>query len=260
MEPLPGIANLRDAGAVASGSLGTGVLLRSGHLSGLGSEAQAGLVDLGVTRVFDLRTADESGRRPDTLPAGISLSVVDVLADRPHSGAAAVASLINDHPDRAAIDDINDAVGGGRARDLMIETYRHLVSLPSAHTGYRAVLEGIASSPGASLVHCTAGKDRSGWAIALAQHLAGVRWEDILEDYLLSNAAMAEAYGPMLDAFAAEGGDAESLSHMIYVRPEYLNSAVTLVDHVFGGVDGYLTTAVGLREDGIRTLRRRLAP
>ena len=44
-----------------------------------------------------------------------SCVLIDVLADRPHSGAAAVASLINTHADRAAVEDINDAVGGGRA-------------------------------------------------------------------------------------------------------------------------------------------------
>jgi protein-tyrosine phosphatase len=142
----------------------------------------------------------------------------------------------------------------------MIETYRHLVSLPSAHTGYRTFLTGLALPDGSTVVHCTAGKDRSGWAIALAQHVCGVGWDDILEDYLLSNSAMAQEYGPMLDQFGEQGGDAESLSHMIYVRPEYLEAAVTLVEHVFGGIDGYLAAAVGMDAAAIRGIRTALAP
>jgi protein-tyrosine phosphatase len=235
-----------------------GIVFRSSQLSELTDPDQDALLGLGITDVFDLRTADEARRRPDRLPAGARLVLADVLADRPHSGAAAVATLVNDHADKAAVEEVNAAVGEGRARDLMIETYRHLVSLPSAHEGYRRVLVAIADSPGASVVHCTAGKDRSGWAIAVLQRLAGTQMDDVVADYLGSNAGMVRAFGPMLDAFAIEGGDAESLSHMIYVRPEYLDAAVTLMHHVYGGLDGYLETGLGLQPEQVRALRARL--
>ena len=53
--------------------------------------------------------------------------------------------------------------------------------------------------------------------------------DDVVADYLLSNEPMRRAYGPMLEAFAAEGGDAESLAHMMLVRPEYIDAAFTLM-------------------------------
>jgi len=154
---------------------------------------------------------------------------------------------------------VNNAVSNGRARDLMIETYQHLVSLPSAHLSYRTLLESLAAGTGSAVIHCTAGKDRTGWAIAVLQRLCGASMDDILADYLLSNAAMETAYRPMLDDFASAGGDAESLSHMIFIRPEYLDAAVTLMRDSYGDLDGYLTTGLGLDHLTIAALRDRLS-
>jgi protein-tyrosine phosphatase len=255
---LPSIPNFRDAGGLETGRLRPGLVYRSAQLSPLTDEDSARLLDLDVRAVFDLRTADEVAHRPDTLPRGLEAVVLDVLADRPHSGAAAVASLVTAKQDQTTVEDVNDAVSDGRARDLMIETYRLLVSLPSAHGAYRTLLASIAHGEGASVVHCTAGKDRTGWAIALLQRLGGASMDDIMADYLKSNAAMEGAYRPMLDSFAAAGGDAESLADMIFVRPEYLDAAVTLMRRVHGGLDGYLRTGLRVDEKTLAALRRRL--
>ena len=256
---LPGIPNFRDAGGLASGTLRPGVVFRSAQLVPLSTEDAQRLLDLDVRSVYDLRTLDEVDHLPDALPPGLQATVLDVLADRPHSGAAAVASLVTAKKDRTTIEDVNDAVRDGRARDLMIETYRYLVSLPSAHTAYRTLLASLAAADGASVIHCTAGKDRTGWAIAVLQRLCGASMDDIMADYLASNAGMETAYRRMLDDFAAAGGDAEALSHMIFVRPEYLDAAVTLMHHVYGGIDGYLTTGLGLESTTVGALRDRLA-
>lgn len=256
---LPGIPNFRDAGGLATGRLRPGRVFRSAQLSPLTDEDSARLLDLDVRAVFDLRTSDEVQHRPDTLPGDLAATVLDVLADRPHSGAAAVASLVTAKQDQTTIEDVNDAVSDGRAHDLMIETYRLLVSLPSAHSAYRTLLASIAHGEGASVIHCTAGKDRTGWAIAVLQRLSGASLDDVMADYLMSNAEMEGAYRPMLDSFAAAGGDAASLSDMIFVRPEYLDAAVTLMHRVHGGLDDYLRTVLRLDSATIDALRRRLA-
>jgi protein-tyrosine phosphatase len=255
------IPNFRDVGGLSTGSgrpMRRGVVYRASQLFGLSPQAGQELLALGVTHVFDLRTTAEVDHRPDALPDGITLTVDDVLADRPHSGATGVASLINEHADRASVDEINASVGNGRARNLMIETYQHLVTLPSAHRGYHALLTGIASCPGAAVIHCTAGKDRSGWAVALLQMVAGVDMPDVLADYLLSNEPMRLAYGSMLEAFAAEGGDAESLARMMLVDPDYLDAALSLMTRQFGDLEGYLVTGLGLETSDIDRLRARL--
>ena len=255
------LPNFRDAGGLATASgrlMRRGFVYRASQLYHLSPETGQALMALGVTNVFDLRTAGEVDHRPDALPAGITLTVDDVLADRPHSGATGVASLINEHADRASVADINASVGGGRAKSLMIETYQHLVTLPSAHRGYRALLTGIADSPGAAVIHCTAGKDRSGWAVAVLQLVAGVDMPDVVTDYLLSNEPMRRAYGSMLESFAAEGGDAESLAHMMLVEPDYLDAALALMTDQFGDLEGYLVAGLGLETSDIDRLRARL--
>lgn len=255
---LPDIPNFRDAGGLASGRLRTGRVYRSAQLFGLTPEQQEGLVALGVTDVFDLRTTSEVVHRPDSLPASITLTVDDVLADRPHSGAAEVATIVNQHADRATVDEINAVVSEGKAKQVMIETYQHFVTLPSAHRAYGGLLTGIARTRGAAVIHCTAGKDRSGWGIALLQLIAGADMDDVLADYLLSNGPMRQAYGPMLEAFAAEGGDAESLGHMMLVEPDYLDTALTLMRSQFGDLHGYLSRGLGLTTDDLDLLRARL--
>lgn len=241
------------------GSLRPGLVFRAPQLSGLTSEQSSALAAMGPIQVFDLRTTDEVDHRPDELPEGTSYALLDVLADRPHSGAAAVASLVTARDDDTTVQDINDAVSDGRAADLMIETYRYLVSLPSAHDGYRALLSTLAADARPAIIHCTAGKDRTGWAIAVLQWLAGASDDEVMADYLASNAGMEQAYRPMLDGFAAAGGDADALADMIFVRPEYLRAAVDLMQRVHGDLHGYLTQAVGLEPDEIERLSARLS-
>ena len=73
------------------------------------------MLNLDVRSVYDLRTLDEAEHRPDEVPSSIRVALLDVLADRPHSGAAAVASLVTAKQDRATVEEINAAVGQGRA-------------------------------------------------------------------------------------------------------------------------------------------------
>ncbi len=253
---LPELTNFRDAGGI--GSLRPGLVFRSAELSRLSDADGQALLDLGVTDVFDLRTWEEIEHRPDRLPAGIRLVVEDVLADRPHSGAAEVASLVNQYAEQAGTETINAAIGNGQAAQHMHDTYLHLVTLPSADAGYRSLFTELAHGQGGAVIHCTAGKDRTGWALAVLQLLGGATREEVVADYLGSNEPMRLAYGPMLDGFAADGGDADALEHMMLVFPEYLETALEYVDRVYGGVEGYLQRGLGLSDDDMAALRTRL--
>ncbi len=255
---LPDLPNFRDAGGLATGSLRPGVVFRSSQLADATEADQRALVTLGVTIVFDLRTARASAARPDQLPAGVRVVTLDVLADAPTSGATAMERLVTGNAAGADIGAINDAVGNGRAHALMIQTYRDLVLLPSARSAYRTFLEAFADGDGAAVVHCTAGKDRTGWAIALLQHIAGTSDDDIVADYLRSSDPIRLAYTPMLEAFGAAGGDATALADMIMVRPEYLSSAIATATDEFGSVDEYLRSGLGVDDETVARVRTRL--
>lgn len=256
--PVEDIPNFRDAGGLATGSLRRGVLYRSSQLSGTTDAQQDRLVDLGVTIVFDLRTSAETSSRPDRLPTTIQGVHLDVLADAPASGASSMEQLVagTGAPDIPAV---NAAIGDGRARAMMVQTYRDIVALPSARAAYRSMLQDFSSASGAAVVHCTAGKDRTGWGIALFQHIAGVGDDDIVADYLLSSAPITAAYTPLIEQFGGAGGDAAALSDLIMVRPEYLRSALETATEAHGSVDGYLRDGLGLDDAAIGAVRERLA-
>lgn len=265
MSPVPldvvqgAVPNFRDVGGLATpdGPMREGVVFRAAQLTRLEPHVQAALRELGVRTVVDLRTAEEIHHRPDTLPGDITLVVLDVLADRPHSGAAEVAALVNQYEERASVAAINAAIGDGQAEQHMRDTYRHFVTLPSAHSGYRTLFRGLAQGVGGAVIHCTAGKDRTGWAVAVLQLLAGAGIDDVVDDYLASNEPMRATYGRMLDDFAAQGGDSDALSHMMLVYPEYLDTALAIVRTEFGGIPEYLERGLGLAPVEIAALRKR---
>ena len=254
------VPNFRDAGGLptGTGSVRRGVVYRSAQMGRLTQSAQAALVGLGVGTVVDLRTAEESAHRPDNVPPTVEVVTIDVLADRPHSDVAEVADLVNQSERQASVAAINAAIGEGLAEQHMLETYRHFVTLSSAITGYGTLFTTLARRTTATVIHCTAGKDRTGWAVAILQLLAGATREDVMADYLESNEPMLATYGPMLEGFAALGGDADALSHMMLVHPEYLDSALTRIDAVHGGVHGYLVRGLGMDPEDVDRLRDRL--
>ena len=261
-DALADIANFRDAGGlpIDAGVMREGVLYRSARLSGLDDDGQDALLRIGVTDVFDLRTTEEVDQRPDQLPPAITLTLVNVLADRPHGGAVAVGTIARSSLDAATVGAINDALGVGRARDLMIDTYRDFATLPSALAGFGRVIRGVANAEGASIVHCTAGKDRSGWVLALMQLAVGASSDAVMADYLRSNEAMALAYGSLLEQFGEAGGDAESLARILYVEPDYLDAGFSELRGAFGGLGEYLRGGLKLEDALLDRLRARLLP
>ena len=103
---------------------------------------------------------------------------------------------------------------------------------------------------GAFLVHCSAGKDRTGFACALILHALGVSEATVLEDYLLTNEAM-DYEGYVLKRIRSRlwadlEADRESTMALFGVRPEYLRSAYDAIAAEFEGVEHYIEQAIGL--------------
>ncbi len=158
---------------------------------------------LGIRTVFDLRTEAERQAEPDRLPDGTQLVVCDVLADSQQTAPAELESIVTD-PSVA-----DRVLGGGRAEALFEQAYRDIVSLPSALTAYRRMFTSLlddAHRP--ALLHCTTGKDRTGWGAAATLTLLGVSEADVRADYMITNRDLLPALKPYFDRFAAAGGDA----------------------------------------------------
>ena len=252
---IPGTWNARDVGgrAVPVGAtepLRTGVLLRTAGLSRLTPEGVAALEALGVTVDLDLRGEDEVERDgQDVVPA-----TTRVVPRRMDPGAG-VGHALRASSDGAGSDDAEDSeersadtaamigqlIGSkdpqALARAMMHGVYATFVTDPGIRRTVGAALQDVADADGAVVVHCSAGKDRTGWIVALVQHVCGVSDEDRLAEYLASGAAV--------DGIAAvippiPGLDKEALTPLLGVEPEYLQGAWTLAEQEFGSIDGYL--------------------
>ena len=251
------VPNFRDIGGYAiagGGRVRTGVLYRSAALSGLADADLPAFRSLGIRTVFDLRTGDERGTRPDRTPPGVRTAVLDVLADAAGSAPAQLESVLSDPAAAARM------LGDGGAAPLFEQGYRDIVTLPSALRSYRQFfteLADAASRP--ALVHCTTGKDRTGWATAATLMLLVVAADDVMNDYLRTNRDLLPALQPLLDEFAAAGGDPGLLRPVVGVEPAYLQTAIAEMRARFGSIEWYFSDGLGLPDGTIAALRAALS-
>ncbi|MFW6092624.1 MAG: tyrosine-protein phosphatase [Pseudomonadota bacterium] len=247
--PLPGAVNLRDFGGYTTED-GRRVrrrrLFRSGTLTHLSEEARARFSELNVDLICDLRRPDEKSREPTPFPYHAPRRL-EIPID-PGSATAMRERLAMDGLSLKERIDFMVGINRDLARDHA-EDYARM---------FEALLE---LDDGAFLVHCSAGKDRTGFACALILHSLGVDEETVLEDYLLTNEAM-DYEGYVLPRMAAhfersETPDREAVMALAGVRPEYLRAAFDAIEAEFEGVEHYIERAVGLDAAARELLRSR---
>jgi protein-tyrosine phosphatase len=250
---IASVPNLRDLGGYSTHDgrrVRTGLVYRSGQLDRLDGDDARAFARLGIRSVYDLRTEHERTKHPDQLPPGTRHVVVDVLADLADAAPARLERLISD-PKAAG-----DALGNGKATELFTYGYRVFVSFDSARAAYRRLFTGLADGANRpALFHCTAGKDRAGWAAAALLLLLGVSDDLVMHDFLLSNRYVLPAYQSVLDAFELRGGDPRLLQPLLGVQEAYLSASLDEVRHNFGSIEDYFATGLGIDEARQRALR-----
>lgn len=236
--PLEGAVNLRDFGGYATADrrrVRRGRLFRSGTLTYLSDQACRDFQALDVRLICDLRRPDEAAEEPTPLPSHAPRRL-----EIPIDPGSAVTM-------RARLGE--DAVTLQERIDFMVAINRELAR--DHAQDYARMFEGLLEvEDGGFLVHCAAGKDRTGFACALILHALGVPEETVLEDYLRTNDLMDyEGYVlPRLVARFEPHGvpDRETAMALAGVRPEYLRAAFEAVEAEFEGVEHYIERAVGL--------------
>lgn len=255
--PVSSVPNLRDAGGYPAGAGATvrrGVLFRSTDLGAVTDTDAVALDDLGIATVFDLRTVAEREVRPDRVPTGAKEVPLDVLADRDPSAAPAMMLKLLEDPKLA-----EEALGGSEASEHLLSSYREFVSLPSAVAAYRSLYTDLARGADApALIHCTTGKDRTGWGVAALLLLLGVDEETVFTEYLLTNDHLLPALAPVFDRFRNAGGNPDILLPILGVRREYLETAIDEMSTTFGDIESYFTRGLGLEAEDVNALRERL--
>lgn len=208
------------------------------------------MAGLGLRSVFDLRSEPERTAQPDRLPPGAGYVVIDVLEGSPDLSPGRLLRAFAE-PRRAA-----ELLGDGGAAALWQGQYRQLVSLGSARAGYgRLFADLLDATRRPALVHCTTGKDRTGWAVAALLLLLDVDPAVVMDDFLCSGRRLAPLLAPAFERFRAVGGDPELLRPIAEARPEYLEAAIAEVEGSFGSIEAYFTDGLGLGPDAQDALR-----
>lgn len=224
---LAGASNFRDLGGYP-GRDGRPVrwrrLFRSDHLGALTQADVALLRELNVQRAIDFRGVEE--RHPAYQVDGLT---VHSLPIEPRIVAMLGARLSTGEPLSAA-----------DAAELMRDSYRAYVRSHAA--SYRGLFQHLLEAEGAPLVfHCTAGKDRTGFAAALILSALGVSEDTIVEDYLLTNELWRAPPAVVAAPFA---DDVKAV--LISVEASFLSAALEAVRADYGDIDAYLTDGLGL--------------
>lgn len=247
--PIEGAINFRDFGGYEAGTgrrLRTGRLFRCGHLAGLTPAGQQHAGELGIDVICDLRYDGEREAEPSKLPS-----------NQPHVEHIAI-DPVNAIAMRAAQEQAPLPLAE-RIR-FMCEINRDLVRdhVPE----YRRVFDALLNHPGGFLVHCAAGKDRTGFAVALIQLALEVPHEIVTRDYLYTNELLdweSMVLPRMRARFPDEADfDRETVMALAGVRPEYLAAAFEEIDGQFDDAQHFLREALALSDDELEGLRARL--
>jgi protein-tyrosine phosphatase len=246
------IANFRDlAGHTTRDGrrLAPGRLLRSGHLGRASNADVETLTGLGLRKIYDFRTAaDIAVDGADRLPSGAE-SVLLPMPD-PAQGRG-----IREIIEESGPDDLETHFGDGKAEAMMIESAAGLVR--ERREPYGVFLRALAEPSGLpGLFHCSAGKDRAGWAGSVVLLTLGVPEDQVIEQYLLSNRATAQ----IADSQKTHGREiwGEVLRPLLEVRLEYIEASFTAVREEWGDFEGYLEQGLGITEEQREAIRKNL--
>jgi len=252
---IEGLFNFRDTGGMPLTSGGvsrSGVLYRSAALNALTDDGLAQLADTAVGVIADFRTPVEQQMAPDRLPPSRpfrveSLTLLEGALPQPAaaSGTAVPESFATVLAQLPTLGELYVSMLTHGA-----ETFAGLARLVGASTD---------DEPTAVLVHCTAGKDRTGVAVALMLDAAGVERDAIVADYASSQENLAGPWAQgMLGTLTAMGVPiTDSLRTLVTkTPPAAIEQALTWIDGE-GGSAAYLQSG-GLTDAELTALRERL--
>ena len=260
---LSGAWNFRDVAETAG--VRPGRFFRSSELSRLSEDGRDVVRRLGITDVADLRSPREVERRgPGQVPDEVvvhllpfpDLSVVE--EDAPHEKAF----------ERMMGEKDNDESVAAAAGRFMTEEYQRFPTLPGSRRAVHRVVSLLADERPV-ITHCFAGKDRTGFTVAVVLEAIGVGRDAILADYLRSNDAVPQLRSRLLEMMENRASDritpeaitfaeARLTDEVLGVREEYLDAARRSIDENYGSLRGYLDAA-GVSADDVAALRSALA-
>ena len=264
---LETLVNLRDVGGMPTsdgGRIATGQLLRSDNLQSLTDSDINALLDLGLTDVIDLRSDLENAQEGPGPLTKVSRVTI-------HHHSLFKENLTEEQTESQLTEQLNELSPEeiiGKAlpwTEVVTPTIQVDDESASFYLSYvvdrpdsvLASLRDIAYAPGAALVHCAAGKDRTGTIVALSLSLVGADREAIIDDY----AASSERIERILDKLARSDTYRDNVRSQTVAaqmtHPETMRAVLDYVDSEYGNV-ARLLSGIGWTDADTAAMRSKL--
>lgn len=247
--PLEGTDNFRDLGGYRTEDgrlVRTNLIFRSGHLGKLTDSDLDQLMKRGIRKIVDFRGPLEKEQDRNRIPEGADYA---------------------EHPVDVAGADMQSEMKAmlmGRGSSKM-ETYLVDVNrqFPRKYAPvFAAWLQDLARTDDAfpQVFHCTAGKDRTGFAAAILLRILGVDDETVMRDYLLSGELMADSIKGILKHISIRypiPGIARKIRPILGVAPSFLEAAFKTIEEDWGDFESFVSRGLGLGDQDVSALKER---
>ncbi|MEZ5573970.1 MAG: tyrosine-protein phosphatase [Halioglobus sp.] len=248
-----GITNFRDLGGYPTEDgrqVKWGVLYRSANFAESSRADLEALKRLHLKTLVDFRSSVEKEEEPNQLsdPTGFQVVEIPMLDEGNNAMAKDIMERLK-----------NGDFGSFDPNELMLTANRQFANEFTPQ--FRQFMQAVEAADGAPIVwHCTAGKDRTGFASAILLRTLGVPQDVIMQDYLASKQYALDARKSQLQMLRLFKGDeaADKLAIMMGVEAQWLNAAFEQIDATWGSFDNYVHDGLGLTDDDIARLKATL--
>ena len=247
--PFTGAHNFRDLGGYKTEDgrrIKWGKIYRSDNLHSLTDEDVKYLSRLNIKSVVDFRSDEERESEPDRLTPDMTQVLLPIKFQPKELDDETLKNLMK-----------NLTFGTLDSSNLLTDF--NIVIVKDFADEYKKFFRHVIENNAEPIVfHCTAGKDRAGFASAMILTVLGVPREKVIEDYLLTNTYVKDHVdSEMLEIelktfFRA---DTDNLRKINLVAERYIQAAFDTIDSEWGGMDNYISKALSLTEEDILKLQ-----
>ena len=242
--PVKSIPNARDLGGyvgIDDRHIKSKRLLRTGKLNKLSDEDKQYLLDYGLQTVIDLRSKSETTTQPDIAIANTTHIDDPIFAKDLTQANIEISQLQKQYT--------KDQYAGFKRMCL---NYHEAISQKHAQQAFYKLIVELIDAKGATIFHCSEGKDRTGMATVYILNILGVNSEVIRQDYLYSNYLLND-YRAKRDLASRKLGESDilraNLRSLGSVSDEYLDTALIEIDKNYGGMKKYITDQLGITDE-----------
>ena len=247
--PFTGAHNFRDLGGYKTEDKRTvkwGKIYRSDNLHSLTDEDLKYMKRLNIKSVVDFRSVEERENEPDRLNPGMTQVLLPIKFQPKELDDDSIKNLMKDLT-------FGDLDSSNLLRDF------NIVIVEEFTDEYKNFFRHIIENNAEPLVfHCTAGKDRAGFASAMILTILGVPREKVIEDYLLTNTYVKDHVDDKMLEIELKTffrADTDNLRKINLVEERYIQAAFDTIDSKWGGMDRYISEALNLNEEDILKLQ-----